>query len=267
MSKQLQSLQPIQQFQQLSALTLYHTEEDKKRLKFIIDQIAAHSKNTDKRVLEIGCGNGNMSKAIAYMGYQVLGIDIDDSSIKWANEHNDLPNLEFRVQPAEELTQENFFDIIVCTEVLEHLHDPSIVLKYVSGNLKDDGIFISTVPNGRGPREVLMTKPMQNLQKNNKGEALKKVKKVFGFGNGTVQSSNPDLEHIQFFNKSEIIKLHEQHGLSLLNFNHADFIRNVFPYSILTRRSNALQKIDCKIADRLPSACTSGFYMAYTKAN
>lgn len=255
-----------QKNQDIAALTLYQSEEEKKRLQFIVDQITAHTTSTDLKVLEIGCGNGNVCKAIAHLGYQVLGIDVDAESIKYAEEHNDLPNLEFRVQPAEDLPQENHFDIIVCTEVLEHLHDPAIVLHYVAGNLKDNGIFVSTVPNGRGPREALMTKPMQKMQKGNKGDVLQKFKELFGFGKGTVQSSNPDLEHIQFFAKSEIIKLHEQHGLRLIKFGKADFIRNVFPYSILTRRIYALQKLDCKMADILPSAFTSGFYMAYVKA-
>ena len=89
------------------------------------------------------------------MGYQVLGVDIDEESIREAQLNNPLPNLKFRAEAAEDLQERGAFDAIVCTEVLEHLDDPSVVLDYVRENLSEGGLFISTVPNGYGPGGIL----------------------------------------------------------------------------------------------------------------
>lgn len=250
----------------LKEVTGFETAEELKRLQFIVDEINGHLNfDTSKKVLEIGCGNGNVAMGIASMGYHTLGVDIDESSIETAKRNNTFKNLEFRAEPAENLTEAERFDAIVCTEVLEHLDDPSVVLTYALSNLKEDGIFISTVPNGRGPREVLMTKPMQYMEKNNLGGGLLKVKRAFGFGHGTVQSSNPNLEHVQFFSKKRIVALHEKNGFKLKRFQKSDSFSDIFPYSILARRSMMLQELDCSTADVLPPAFSSGFYMSYTR--
>ena len=249
----------------LTEAAVFDRVEELKRLRFIIDEINDHL-NFDKsrKVLEIGCGNGNVSMGIASMGYQTLGVDIDEESIEIASSKNKFPNLQFRAEPAENLSEGDKFDAIVCTEVLEHLVEPAVVLDYALKYLKKDGIFISTVPNGFGPREVLMTKPMQYLEKKDMGERLLKFKRLFGFGHGTVQSSNPDLHHIQFFSKKNIVELHRKKGFRLKKFKKADSFANVFPYSVLARRSRKLQEIDCAAADILPVAFTSGFYMSFT---
>ena len=238
--------------------------EELKRVLFIVNELnRALSFDPSQRILEIGCGNGNVTRGIASMGYQVLGVDIDKESIREAQQNNSLPNLEFRAEAAEDLKEYGSFDAIVCTEVLEHLDDPSVVLDYVRENLREGGLFISTVPNGYGPREFLMTKPQQFLQKNGMGRGLQKIKRALGYGHGTMQSSNPDLEHVQFFTKREILKLHRNSGFRLLRFGHGDFVSCVFPFSIFTRRSKALQKLDNALSNRLPSFLTSGYYMSY----
>jgi 2-polyprenyl-3-methyl-5-hydroxy-6-metoxy-1,4-benzoquinol methylase len=243
----------------------FEAVEHLKRLSFIVNELDQHFKlNKDKKVLEIGCGNGRVCKAIASQGYKVKGVDIDNSSIELAKSTNDFPNLEFEAIPAEKLDTRESFDAIVCTEVLEHLAEPEVVLEFAKNRLNPNGVLITTVPNGKGPREVLMTQPMQYLEKKNLGKALQKVKNSMGYGYGTPQSSNPNLEHIQFFSKKEIILMHKKHGFKLKTFKKSDSIRNVFPYSLLTKKIRPLEKLDCKIADFLPTPLVSGFYMSYT---
>ncbi len=250
----------------LLKVTAFKTAEDLKRLTFIINELNQHLQlDSSKKVLEIGCGNGNISMGIASMGYQTTGLDIDEESIATATSNNRFPNLTFRTEPAEKLSEADHFDAIVCSEVLEHLDDPGVVLNFALSNLREDGIFISTVPNGYGPREVLMTKPMQFLQKRNLGTSLQKLKRAFGFGHGTVQSNNPNLEHVQFFSKRAILQLHQGNGFILKRFAKGESFANIFPYSILTRRLRVLQKLDCAIADILPSIFASGFYMSFSK--
>ncbi|MDZ7845898.1 MAG: methyltransferase domain-containing protein [Owenweeksia sp.] len=255
-----------QQREKIREATGYETAEELKRLQFIIDELNDHLKqDTSKKVLEIGCGNGNVSMGIASFGYQTLGVDIDEDSIKTAQKNNRFKNLAFKAEPAEHLSEAEKFDAIVCTEVLEHLVDPTVVLDYAVKYLKHDGIFISTVPNGYGPRELLMTKPMQFMEKRQWGEELLKFKRMFGFGHGTVQSNNPNLEHVQFFTKKRIVCLHEKSGFKLKRFQKSDSFSDIFPYSILARRSMALQEFDCTTADILPAVFSSGLYMSYTR--
>lgn len=254
--------------ERISKVVNFRSIEELKRLEFIVGEVNNYLNfDSSKKVLEIGCGNGNVCRGIASIGYQVLGVDIDKESIDCAKALNTMSNLEFRAEPAENLSEGDKFDAIVCTEVLEHLIDPSVVLEYAIKYLKKGGVFISTVPNGYGPREVLMTKPQQFIEKKELGDRLLKVKHSFGFGHGTAQSSNPNLEHIQFFSKSKIIQIHEDRGFKLKKFRHADSLANIFPYSILTRRLKILQELDCSMADLLPSAFTSGFYMSFTLAS
>ena len=239
--------------------------EELKRLMFIVEEInRALDFNTSQRILEVGCGNGNVSRGIASMGYQVLGVDIDKESIELARSNNPLPNLDFRAEAAENLKEHGSFDAIVCTEVLEHLDDPTVVVNYVKDNLRSGGLFVSTVPNGFGPRELFMTKPQQFLQKNGMGGGLLKIKRALGYGHGTVQSSNPDLEHVQFFSKSRIVGLHRDAGFRLMKFGHGEFISSVFPFSLLSKRSEGVQKMDNKVSDLLPSFLSSGFYMSFS---
>lgn len=251
--------------QTLREHTTFEKPLDLKRLEIIVREIQDHLGGKPGRVLEIGCGNGNICAGIASQGHQVLGVDIDKESIEIARQSFSKPNLEFIAEAAEEITTREHFDVIVCSEVLEHLEDPGFVLDYAYNQLPKQGLFIATVPNGRGPREVIMTQPMQYLERINLGGLLYRLKRLFGFGQGTVQSSNPDLTHLQFFSRKAIINLHESRGFQLKKFRKLDSIAHVFPFSILITRSPKLQKMDLSMADYLPYPLSSGFAMSFVK--
>ena len=57
--------------------TTYSDIEDLKRLDFIVNSIKALN-NPEAKILDIGCGNGNISLALGSIGYHVTGVDIDD---------------------------------------------------------------------------------------------------------------------------------------------------------------------------------------------
>lgn len=245
--------------------TTFEKPVDLKRLQFIVREIEAQLGGTTGKILEIGCGNGNICAGIASQGHQVMGVDIDKESIERARQNFQKPNLEFKAVAAENISEEEYFDVIVCSEVLEHLEEPGVVVDYAYRQLPAHSLFIVTVPNGFGPREVLMTKPMQYLERVNLGGLLFRIKRLFGFGQGTVQSSNPDLTHLQFFSKKAVIGLHEHRGFQLQNFRKLDGIASVFPFSMLFNRSFALQRMDLSLADLLPYPLSSGFAMSFLK--
>lgn len=113
---------------------------------------------TNKRVLDIGCGGGILSESMAAAGAEVLGIDAGEAPIQVAKLHSLETgiNLDYRQITAEALTEEftEHFDVITCMEMLEHVPDPSSILKACQQMLKPGGdLFVSTI--NRNPKSFL----------------------------------------------------------------------------------------------------------------
>ena len=247
--------------------SMYSKAVDRKRLQFIKEQLRRYVPPQGS-VLDVGCGNGIMSEAIGRCGYQVLGIDISEKAINKAKTRNTKSNVQFRVVSAEDLVADgSTYDAVVCSEVLEHLPDPSQLLKTLHALLSDDGVLVVTVPNGWGPRELMITQPMQKLQQ--QGGILLKgaeaAKKALGYTGKTEQSDADDLSHVQYFTKNSLRRLLNTHLFRMQAFKHANFLADVFPVSWLANRSYWLQSVDCRVADTLPHQFTGGFYSAWTK--
>ena len=241
--------------------------EDRKRTSFIIRQLRT-SISPGSLVLDVGCGNGIISKAIADSGFKVDAIDVSEKTIEAAKLANAHPNIRYRHVAAGELhAQPAKYSAIICSEVLEHLREPALLLKVLHQSLKSDGVMIVTVPNGAGPREMFVTRPVQYLQKKNNlfTYLLKRAKKALGYRGQTVQSSAEDLFHLQFFTTASLRKLASNNGFKIVEMQNTNFIEQVFPYSLLTRKIHFLQKIDCAIADILPASLTSGFMTVWKK--
>lgn len=245
----------------------YQNYTDIKRLKFIIDALNEHIA-PGSNVLDVGCGNGLISMSLGKAGHNVFGIDISQKAIEKANEKNNLPNVKFAVAGAEQLAEtETKYDAVVCSEVLEHLNEPSSLLKYIYRSMKDDGILIVTVPNGKGPRETLITKPVIAMQKKDNliWNVVKNIKTMLGYKGTTLQSDADDLTHIQFFTIKSLKKLAGQNAFTIKKFGKTNFLENVFPFSFVTKKIKFLQKMDCAIADVLPYNFTCGFVSIWQK--
>lgn len=247
--------------------TTYNRVADQKRLNFITDVLKEklHSGGT---ALDVGCGNGIISLYLGRYGFNVTGIDISEKAIKYAIENNSFPNVKFKVESAEGIVASGEqFDVIICSEVLEHLHDPSSLVKTLYDSLKSDGVLIITVPNGYGPRELFVTKPILKLRgKNGKLWALvSSMKSKLGYSGTTVQSTADNLDHVQFFTLRDLKNMLSNNNFKAIKYGKANFIEDVFPFSILTKRFKILQKIDCKIADWLPIIFTGGFFSVWEK--
>lgn len=246
------------------AYTSYTDQEDKKRLDFIVNTLRKHCPPGGK-VLDVGCGNGNISLAVGSLGYQVTGLDISEESVDSASKRNTLQNVQFVCGDAESLADLAEYDAVICSEVLEHLDHPELLVRQLSTSLETGKLLIITVPNGYGPRELLVTRMVIALEKKGAGKLVALVKKMLGYKGYTVQSSNPDLTHVQFFTRESLSSLISRFRYRNIEFRNGNFIEKVFPVSIIARRSEWLQKIDCRIADYLPSFMSSGFYTAWVK--
>lgn len=112
-----------------------------------------------QRVLDIGCGGGILSDAMARAGAEVLGIDLATKALKVAQLHAleaQTPNVSYREISAEALAAESpgSFDVVTCMEMLEHVPDPASVVKACATLVKPGGwVFFSTI--NRNPKSFL----------------------------------------------------------------------------------------------------------------
>lgn len=126
----------------------HHTYLKQPLIKMISETMLATSTNQQQlRILDIGCGNGSLSHFIAQHGYEVVGIEESESGIELAN--RSFPDCRF-IQgsiynlPYQELGEK--FDIVIATEVIEHLFYPKELLKNAKKCLKPSGRLILTTP-------------------------------------------------------------------------------------------------------------------------
>ena len=104
-----------------------------------------------KRVLDIGCGGGILADAMARKGAEVLGIDLAGKALKVAQFHAleaQTQGVSYREVSAETLAAEQpeSFDVVTCMEMLEHVPDPSSVVRACATLVKPGGhVFFSTI--------------------------------------------------------------------------------------------------------------------------
>ena len=104
----------------------------------------------DALVLDVGCGGGILSEAMANNGARVLGIDLSQAVLDVAELHALEGKLavEYRCIAAEDLAaaQPGSFDLVTCMEMLEHVPDPAAMLAALAALAKPGGdIIVSTL--------------------------------------------------------------------------------------------------------------------------
>ena len=116
-----------------------------------LDWIDAHARLAGKRVLDVGCGGGILTDAMARQGADVMGIDLASKALKVAQLHAleaQTEGVQYREISAEALAAEQpgSFDVVTCMEMLEHVPDPSLVVKACATLVKPGGhVFFSTI--------------------------------------------------------------------------------------------------------------------------
>jgi 2-polyprenyl-6-hydroxyphenyl methylase/3-demethylubiquinone-9 3-methyltransferase len=124
------------------------------RTKFIMEKLTVQN----PKILDVGCGGGILSEALAKSGAQVVGSDLSQASLEVAKRHAEQQGLkiEYLYESAENIAQKNpgSFDAITCMEMLEHVPEPAKVIAACAQALKPGGhAFFSTI--NRTPKALL----------------------------------------------------------------------------------------------------------------
>jgi len=112
-----------------------------------------------RRVVDVGCGGGILADAMARRGADVLGIDLGTKALRVAQLHAleaATPSVQYREVAVEALAAEQAgaYDSVTCMEMLEHVPDPSSVVRACAALARSGGhVFFSTL--NRNPKAFL----------------------------------------------------------------------------------------------------------------
>lgn len=234
-----------------------------KRLRFVEQAIAEAfpaSAANSLRVLDVGCGNGSqLALPLARRGFQVTGIDIDARSVEHASRlAQGLPNASFICLDVAELKTEPF-DVVILSEVLEHMTEPRTLLADGVRHLTENGVVIITVPNGYGEFEI-DSRLFRLLRLQRLVEMLAKNKREV-----IASTDNHESGHVQSFTRRRLQRLFSECSLSVFRQGAGSFLAGPLVGHTLAR-SDRFIEWNSRVTDRLPLALASGWYFALRRA-
>lgn len=110
-----------------------------------------------RRVLDIGCGQGGTIRAFSVAGQDAVGVEIDPSLAEYARLN--LGPQQDRVKCVDILTCDldelGTFDLILCSDVIEHVGDPDAMIAIAARLLRPGGTFVLQVPNKDSIHQVI----------------------------------------------------------------------------------------------------------------
>ncbi|MFC3122296.1 bifunctional 2-polyprenyl-6-hydroxyphenol methylase/3-demethylubiquinol 3-O-methyltransferase UbiG [Agaribacter flavus] len=128
------------------------------RVDYFVDKIARHfGQHPDKisgleglRILDLGCGGGLVSEALAKRGAMVVGIDASELSVQVAKQHAIKSGLDidYRNVLAKDLIDDGeMFDVVINAEVIEHVSDQKGLVKHCSQLTRENGVVVLATLN------------------------------------------------------------------------------------------------------------------------
>lgn len=220
------------------------------------------------RVLEVGCSNGrNVTMPLAACGYKVTGLDIHEESIEYAQAHNVFDNARFICSLLSDLPGDELFEILVLSDVLEHVEDPAGICMEALQHLAPGGMVLISIPNGFGPYELeqrflrrtrldrLFHETVRTI-----GRLLRRPSSMQGKPVGG-PAYNYDSGHVQFFHLDDFLNLLEDVGLHVQQTRNGALFGGTLSINSLGRVS-FIVKGSLKLADLLPQRWVSTWYFA-----
>lgn len=147
-----------------------------------------------KTILEVGCGVGKFSTLLTDMGKETWAIEPNQESAEKASK---TISKVFVGTIDEKLSEvpDNYFDVIVMNDVIEHLTEPWDDIKKLKSKLKENGVFVSSIPNVRYAKNLFHVL----------------FKRDWKYSDDRIL----DITHYRFFTKKSIKRLWEENGYKI----------------------------------------------------
>ena len=232
---------------------------DAKRLAFVDAVVQARRPRT---LLDVGCGSGDLLTAplaAAHPDIEVVGVDADAVSLAHATERHGRANLRFL--PFDALPPTRRFDLVIASEVIEHVDAPDEFLRQLRTRVTDGGAVILTLPNGYGPAEFGATLEAL-LQVSGAYRVVRAVWRALGLKQAAGMQEAPPLvnslaisPHVNFFGFRTIANLLAGAGFAVESYRPRTFLCG-FGFDHVIALCRAIDW-NARIADRLPPALVS----------
>lgn len=217
-------------------------------------------------VLDVGCGTGTQLTrplAEAFPEIQFIGVDPDDVSIRYAQSLPALPNLRFGGTAL--LDHHTRADLVIASEVVEHVENPHQFLTDLRRRLPENGRLVITVPNGYGPYEMVAAL-----------ECLLRILRIYWVmrkikrwlmrqpapERAVMQDSLAVSPHLNFFSTACLQRLFLSAGLRIVRYQPRTFLCGFGFDKLLPRFS--LCDWNASVADQLPQWCNSAWMFVLT---
>mgnify|MGYP000117177576 CR=1 FL=1 len=173
------------------------------------------------RVLDLGAGNGALCAQLSTLGHQSVGVEFDAEGVRVAQDA--YPSLRFyhygvQDDPEELLKLESHFDVVVSTEVVEHLFAPHLLPAYAKAVLKPGGYLVVSTPyHGY----------LKNLLLSISGKWDKHFTALWHGG------------HVKFWSKKTLTELIDAQGFDLVSFHGVGRLPFVWKSMVLVGKLRA----------------------------
>jgi SAM-dependent methyltransferase len=246
-------------FQQFIAASPYTDPVDRKKLLFVyraVEDLAAERRvaASELSILEVACGAGGITLPLARLGARVRALDIDArdvAALAARAREMGIVNLTAGVEDAFTFRHDTRYDVIVASEVMEHVLDPDALLANIVRHMAPGGLLVVTTPNGYGPWELSnYVRPRHVMRRWN---WLRRLAGRPPYAAGT----GPD--HCQHYTRGRLVRLFQHHGLDIHRFMNSDFLLTISKH---LRRHPTFGTFDAEFANLVPHWMASGWYVA-----
>jgi len=162
-----------------------------------------------EKILDVGCGVGEIAKYVSQKNFKVHGIDVLESSIRIAKEFNNSENTLFEVRDLlKEPFSQSCFDCVIFLETIEHVENPAEFLREFHRILRPDGCVILSTPNATSLKNILYA---LSHRKN------EKQKKIINEISNEAKNTGTQLEHIFNWDFPTLVRLLDKCGFDVVD--------------------------------------------------
>jgi len=230
-----------------------------KRASFIAGQVRIQAQtrgNGQATVLDLGCGLGTIPFLLGSKGYTVTAVDLDAATIAACQQKNGFPHVKFVTGNAENIDLGQKFDVVIASEVIEHVPHPGLLMETISRHLAKDGIAIISIPNGYCLWETVVSRFVQKGRLVSWLYKSPRLHKALTGSETPFYSKNVLCFHAHFFSFGRLEKLLAEHGFKISSVRHSDL--GVLPEWWWLR---ALKRVECRLADYVPHSLAGGWLL------